>query len=77
MNIHLRDFEGDAMDLVPKMIRDNLNIIEVPESEGIVVVRASVLETTTEEFNDRTGEPDITKFLLNTGTVDKFYIFSR
>ena len=77
MSVHLMDFEEDAMDLVPKMIRDNLNIIEVPESGGIVVVRASVRETATEEYNDRTGESDITKFLLDTGTVDSFYICSR
>ena len=81
MNVHLRDFEEDARGLIPKMIKESLNIIKVPDSSPIVVVRATVNGVSTEEYNDRTGEPDVTKFLLKTqmpdGSFEDFYIFSR
>jgi len=81
MNVHLRDFEDDARGLIPQMIKDQLNIIAIPDSDSIVVVRATVNKVATAEYNERTGEPDITKFLLVVempdGSSQNFYIFSR
>ena len=65
-----RQFDDVARGLIPQMVNDNLNVIEIPDSEGQVIIRES-----TPEYDDRLGDSDIVMFPIKIKIGDKYYTF--
>ncbi|MDD4803728.1 MAG: hypothetical protein WCR40_00840 [Candidatus Paceibacterota bacterium] len=68
-------FEGLARELIPRMIDQSLNAVEIPDSEGQVIIRER-----TPEYDERLGDSDIVMFPIKIKIGDvyqTFYICSR
>lgn len=73
-------FEDIARGLIPQMIDQGLNAIEIPDSGGQVIIREKVNNIDTEEFDERIGDSDVIMLpikIKNGDKVETFYVCSR
>jgi len=73
-------FEEKARVLILRMINQEFNSVEIPDSDGQIIIREKVDGVETGEFKERIAEPDIlmVPFKIKNGdTVETFYVCSR
>jgi hypothetical protein len=73
-------FENEARSVISQMMKDGLNCMEIPDSDGQVVIREKNNGVETLEFDERVGESDIIMVPIKIkigDTFETFFVCSR